>query len=225
MPESTLYTIRHGKTEYTGEDLDLTCEGIAETEYLADKLKDEIGKYGEVIVITSPLARTKGTTKVFLNRLSLDCTPKVMRGIQAVDIYNLPAFLAFDDMYSTDMSGELWFCDPRLEQENNLAEGRESVNRRSIGFLRHITAWMHRRATKTGKTLCVLVFTHVEVGTNYLFPLYPGIPSKEEPEMQNSESIAISVSGSEKPKLKIQARGRSVAVEIVNGRILAINEA
>ncbi len=206
--ESAIIPIRHGKTNYTEKDLDLTLQGIEETKDLARDMAKEITSYDELIVLSSPLARTRGTAKVFLDELNMSTDPKIMRSVRCIDIHDIRAFHEFEKTNSTSVYGQMWFNHPDLAETSNFAEGRNLVNERAGQFLRHMSQFVARRSKETGKRICVLVFTHFEIASNYLRPLYDTeiFPDVEAPGIKNSEAIKILVNPETPREVTIEAR-------------------
>lgn len=62
VENSAIIAIRHGKIDYTNEGLDLSEAGIEEVRSTAEQLKNEVGKYDRLIVVSSPRARSLGSS-------------------------------------------------------------------------------------------------------------------------------------------------------------------
>lgn len=226
MLNADIITVRHGKTEYSEKGIDLTDEGIIETKALARELAPTLSKYDNIIVVSSPLARTKGTAKIFLDEVGIVCEPRIMATIRCVDIHDILAFSSFSKQNSTSVYGEMWFNHPDLAEDSEFAEGRNSVNQRAFSFLRHMSSFISRIAKEHNQSICLLAFTHFEIATNYLRPLYPdnAVPSIEAPGLRNSESITISVSIENPNTVSIRARGLVARAIIQNNNLTFIDE-
>ncbi|MFS8131022.1 MAG: phosphoglycerate mutase family protein [Candidatus Dojkabacteria bacterium] len=194
--QADVLLVRHGKTKYTQEGLDITEEGIEETRKTAREMKDYLEGFDEIIVVSSPTARTQGTAKIFLEELGMNANVKLLRSIRTVDIYDLDKFTEYNVSHSGEVYGQMWFQDPNLEEKTEIMDGRSNVNKRSFRFLYHIGNFIKRRAEK-GKKVCVIAFTHFEVGSNYVKALYPDVenfPQTNALGLGNSEAIVMSFS-------------------------------
>lgn len=208
---SQIIFIRHGESKYTGNGSDLTTRGVEQIADTARRFKDYLTNFDSVIVIASPAPRAKTSSEVFVEHSGV--SPKVTRGSESIrpfDMKDLPEFLKYDKEHSTPIYGQMWLTDEFLADENPMTESRHNVERRSARFLYHYGKVIDRIAQEAGKKVCVLVFTHMEVGVNYLQGIYPdseGFPVESEPVLDNGEPVIVQLDNPQDDSYTIMARG------------------
>lgn len=210
--KSQIIFIRHGDSKYTGNGSDLTSLGIEQVANTAKNLEVYLKNFDSVIIVASPASRAKLSSKVFVEKSQI--TPDLTKKSEAIrpfDMKNLGDFLKYDKKHSTPIYGQMWLTDKFLAQENPLTEARTAVDQRSCRFLYHYGKAIERIAESNGKKVCVLVFTHMEVGINYLQGIYPGtkgFPVESEPVLENGEPVIIQLDNPQKEAYTIMARGK-----------------
>lgn len=236
-PIAEIVALRHGKTNYReangdlGEhDLDLTPEGVVETQQRAEELRLHLAQFDCILVLSSPAARARHTAQIFVEQLGADfCrgrlvgTTRISPIVNQIRFKNESAFWEHMNRVSTSVYGEAWLHDPTLADENNMAEARKRVDRRAIIFLSHMTGFVRQLSAREGKSVCILVFSHNEIITRYLLALYAQeqFPSVDAPVAQNSEALHIAVHQDD--SFTVQARGRCGTFKLVNGQFIRIS--
>lgn len=213
---SQIIVIRHGESDYSGQGMDLTVEGVSQVQETAKKLEDYIKKFDCVFVVSSPTSRATGSARVFEGEINLKPdVSKISRAVGSVDIKDFKRFMEYNEEHSTPIYGEMWLKDAFLERENPITESRNSVNKRASRFLYHYGRAIEKISKSVGVKICVLVFTHFEIGINYLQGLYSGsnqFPIEEQVGLRNAEPAIIQLDNTSEDLYTIYARGASSRV-------------
>ena len=207
--------IRHGESDYTGEGLDITDKGIEQVRETARTLKDYLQRFDCLMILSSTTPRATGSAKVFMGEIGqLDIT-KTLKSIRCVDIKQTDKFLSYLANHSTPFYGEMWLVDPIIARENNFIESKHSVDKRAIRFLYHYGQEIDRISKSQSVKIGVVVFTHFEIGMNYLHGIYPDrkqFPIKEHPGLENAEAVIVQLDDPAHDQYTIHARGISSTV-------------
>jgi len=187
--------IRHGQTEYTEEvPYDLIPEGITSTVKTAKSLEKILPEEEDTLIISSPSVRAIGTAKIFLGQVGWNIENiEIDESIRTVDIKDPKAFFAYDAEHSTDVYGEMFFTDPYLQEDNDFAEGKNSIKKRMSHFLKNLVLELNDRDDKNN----AIVFSHFEVISNLLLPFYKAqgenYPSIDNVALKNSEPVILHI--------------------------------
>lgn len=213
--KSQMVFIRHGESDYTDEGLDITDKGIEQVRETAKTLKNYLQRFDCIMVLSSTTPRAMGSAKVFMSEMGqLDIT-KTSKSIRCVDIKQADKFLSYLANHSTPFYGETWLVDPIIAGENNFVESKHSVDKRAVRFLYHYGREIDRISKSQSVKIGVVVFTHFEIGMNYLHGIYPDhkqFPIREHPGFENAEAIIIELDDPVHDQYTIHARGISSTV-------------
>jgi len=213
---SQMIVIRHGESRYHEEGLDLTDSGVAQVKASARELGPYLKNFDNTLVITSPAPRAISTADIFLEEVGLQLPKKLAIAVRPLGIKDLKGFLEYDRLHSTSIYGQMYLTDPFLADNNPLIEARKNVDYRSQRFLYHYGKQIDRISKATDRKIAVLVFTHNEVGTNFLQGIYPdsdNFPIEQEKVLQNAEPVIIQLDNPTVDEYTIMARDRIVKVK------------
>lgn len=208
---SQLIFIRHGESLYTDSGLDLTDKGVQQIKETQRSLKAYLQKFDQIIVMSSTSPRAIGSTKVFLEEAGMN--EKDIRksySIRGADIKRRDEFNEYNNKNSTPIYGEMWLTDPIVYKENSFVESRKSVSQRAARFLYHHGRTIDRISRECSLKIAVLIFTHFEIGINYLQGIYPQskqYPIKESPALQNGEIVIVQLDNPSQDTYTVFARG------------------
>lgn len=208
--------IRHGESEYMETGLDLTKDGVNQAQDTARALKRYLSHFDKLKVIVSPAARAQSTASLFVQETNIVAdgfiTEKLLRH---VDVKNLKGFVDYQQTHSTERYGELWLTDEHLAKNNDLAEGRISVENRAKEFLLKYSKAIDTYSRVNGKT-GVLVFTHFEIMMFYLKSIYPNkeFPIKHQDGVQNAEPVIVQIDDVNKKRYTVISRGMSYQTKV-----------
>jgi len=208
--------IRHGESEYTGMGLDLTGGGINQAHDTAREMKQYLGHFDRVKVITSPAARAHSTALFFVQHAGIVPDEFIKeRLLRHVDIKDLKGFVDYQQAHSTDRYGELWLTDKFLARDNNLAESRVSVENRARDFLFKYSKAVENYSKENGKT-GILVFTHFEIIMYYLKSTYPNrdFPIRSRDGVQNAEPVIVQIDDTNRKLYTVVSRGVSSPAKV-----------
>lgn len=215
---SQIIFIRHGESMYSEQGYDLTDIGIEQVRKTARSLKDHVNKFDSVLIVCSPANRAKGSMFVYWEESGVKPNKvKTLKDIRPLDIKDIGAFLQYNDLYSTNRYGEMWLTDDLFKSDNQIAEGRDSVNRRAIGFLDHFGRAIKRLSDIGGCKVCVLAFTHFEIANNFLQGIFghdSRFPVDKVPVLQNAEPVILSLDSPKDGSYTLFARGISKKVHL-----------
>ena len=139
---------------------------LADSQSKLDELRQRDAQSGSTNVEVGNNTQSK------LSKLNLK---RKASSVRPMDIKDLPAFLKYMDDESTPIYGQLWLTDEYLATDNPVVESREKVDARANKFLMRYTDFILKQTVKAKEkkgSICILVFSHFEVGTNILKALY-----------------------------------------------------
>lgn len=213
---SQIIFIRHGESKYKEVGRDLTDLGVLQIENTAIALKDYLDKFDCLLVVCSPAARAKASEEIFMDTYGRsDEVTKTSNRIRPLDMKNLDMFLKYDKEHATSIYGEMWLTDSTLGEENQMTESRKSVSHRASRFLYHFGRAIDRVARQEDLKIGVLVFTHMEIGVNYLQGIFPesgSFPVASQPVLKNGEPVIVELNDPQNDLYTVHARGVSSEV-------------
>lgn len=131
--------VRHGDTRYTGVYPDLTDSGIEQITAQAEILSDELDlDKEEVIFVSSPTPRTKGSMDIIKEKLGLaNQETNVIKAIRGIDVKDMPRALdiineVMIDGFDLTKIDRAYATEKRFEEMPDVWEAPSNVEKRSL---------------------------------------------------------------------------------------------
>ncbi len=218
QPDLRVDFIRHGRPEYTDEEIQsaaiegsLTEEGIEQTKESAIELASKIDKEKELVVFwVSPKQRAQQTAKILFDILQKQNIPIIedLRTVKSLsDVKMSPDFIA--DLYKNDAIGkwmEYW-TESDLPKDTEKPEEVKKRVERVIAYLERIARNITPERDKKLHFICV---GHEEIFRDLLEEGY-GLGTKDDTMPSYGEIMSMDIKKSEHGKdamLKLEYRGQ-----------------
>ncbi len=163
--------VRHGDTRYTGVYPDLTDPGVEQITAQAEILSSELDlDKEEVIFVSSPTPRTKGSMDIIKEKLGLiDKKTNVIRIIRGIDVKDMPKAL---EIINEVMSGgfdltkidRAYATEKRFEEMPDVWEAPSNVEKRSLRALEYaIRGLIKAKELTPNKEPHIIATSHFEI--------------------------------------------------------------
>lgn len=209
--------IRHGDTQYTGVYPDLTEIGIEQVNDQSQSLASEIdSNKEEVILVSSPSPRTKGSMDLVKEKLGLaKQRTNIVHGIRGIDVKDMPKAMeiineVMADGFDITKIDRAYATDSRFEEMSDVWEAPSNVEKRALRSLEYaIRGLLKAREINEDKLPHIVVTSHFEIVDLLLAKVFSREPGDFPPGSRVDLALFEGEANSKQVKIDVTFRGQT----------------
>ncbi len=209
--------VRHGDTRYTGVYPDLTDVGVEQISDQSESLATDIDlNKEEVILVSSPSPRTKGSMDLIKEKLGLvEKKTNVVNGIRGIDVKDRSKAMEIIDEvmaggFDITKIDHAYATDPRFEDMPDVWEAPSNVEKRALRSLEYaIRGLLKAREINEDKIPHIIATSHFEIVDLLLAKVFDREPGDFPPGSRVDLVIFEDDSDSGKMRLEVSFRGET----------------